>query len=159
MDICLATIQGTDSRGAGEIQRCWEQLISSIHTDSEASGQGHPYQLVAHNIRRLGHRFNSEYIFPPYDLVQLLEIYANEHQSNVSAPTWVVDHLLEAGIPAELMLRILDEMYCRDKVPFQGTVRRRLVRDTAYVAEWWFTHAVLRGGGSAFQEGICERGA
>ena len=66
MDICLAIFQGADYRGAGEIKKCWEQLISSIHTDAEASGQGHPYELVADNIRRLGHRFNnSEYIFPP----------------------------------------------------------------------------------------------
>ncbi|KAG0137742.1 hypothetical protein HOY82DRAFT_647061 [Tuber indicum] len=80
------------------------------------------------------------------DLVQLREIYANEHQSTVGAPTWVVDCLLEAGIPAEIILRILDEMYWRDKVPFQGTVGRRLVSDMAYVAEKWLTHAVRRGG-------------
>lgn len=66
MDICLAIFQGADYRGAGEIKKCWEQLINSIHADAEASGQGHPYELVADNIRRLGHRFNnSEYIFPP----------------------------------------------------------------------------------------------
>lgn len=66
MDICLAIFQGADYRGAGEIKKCWEQLITLIHTDAEASGQGHPYELVADNIRRLGHRFNnSEYIFPP----------------------------------------------------------------------------------------------
>jgi nuclear pore complex protein Nup155 len=66
MDICLAIFQGADYRGVNEIRKCWEQLISSIHTTAESSSQGRPYELVADTIRRLGHRFgNSEYIFPP----------------------------------------------------------------------------------------------
>jgi nuclear pore complex protein Nup155 len=68
--------------------------------------------------------------------------------------------LLEAGIPADTIVRILDEMYWRDEVPFQGSARRRLVRDATYAAERWFTLAVRKGGEAIlkkdFVKGVLE---
>lgn len=147
MDICLAIFQGADYRGANEIKKCWEQLISQVHEKAVTEQQVQPFELVADTVRRLGSRFSlSEYIFPPNDLVPLLEIYAYENQRDVGPPTWVVDTLLDAGIVHETLLRILDEMFWRDEVPFKGTARRRLVRDAVYVVEKWFASAVRRGG-------------
>ena len=94
------------------------------------------------------------------DLVPLLEIYAYEHQRDVGAPTGVVDSLLEAGIPADTIVRILDEMFWRDEVPFQGAARRRLIRDTTYASQRWFTRAVRKGGEAVlkkdFVKGVLE---
>lgn len=146
MDICLAIFQGADYRGANEIKKCWEQLISQVHEKAVSENQVQPFELVADTVRRLGHRFHtSEYIFPPNDLVPLLEIYAYENQRDVGPPTWVVDTLCEAGILPETILRILDEMFWRDEIPFKGTSRRRLVRDAVYVVEKWFAAAVRKG--------------
>ncbi|KAH0608129.1 uncharacterized protein H6S33_002181 [Morchella sextelata] len=152
MEICLAIFQGADYRGANEIRKCWEQLISQVHAKAVADQRVQPFELVADTVRRLGARFSlSEYIFPPNDLVPLLEIYAYENQRDVGPPTWVVDTLSEAGIANETILRILDEMFWRDEVPFKGTARRRLVRDAVFVAEKWFAAAVRRGGEAALK--------
>lgn len=53
-------------------------------------------------------------------------------------PTWVIDTLLDAGIPHDVLLRILDDMFWRDEPPFHGSTRRRLVRDAVWTAEKWF---------------------
>lgn len=152
MDICLAIFQGADYRGANEIKKCWEQLISQVHEKAVSEQQVQPFELVADTIRRLGHRFHtSEYIFPPNDLVPLLEIYAYENQRDVGPPTWVVDTLCDSGILPETILRILDEMFWRDEIPFKGTSRRRLVKDAAYVVEKWFAAAVRKGGESGLR--------
>lgn len=146
MDICLAIFQGADYRGANEIKKCWEQLISQVHEKAVSEQQVQPFELVADTVRRLGHRFHtSEYIFPPNDLVTLLEIYAYENQRDVGPPNWVVDALCDSGILPETILRILDEMFWRDEIPFQGTSRRRLVRDAAYVVEKWLAAAMRKG--------------
>ncbi|KAL7276341.1 hypothetical protein RUND412_000680 [Rhizina undulata] len=154
-DICLAIFQAADYRGANEIRKCWQQLIAQTHDKAVAEGSVQPFELVADTVRRLGQRFSlSEYIFPPSDLVPLLEAYAYEHQRDVGPPTWVVDALLDAGIPHETLVRILDDMFYRDEVPFRGTARRRLIRDVIYVIERWVQSAVRVGRGGALEGGF-----
>lgn len=103
-------------------------------------------------MRRLGKRFRlSEYIFPPTDLVPLLEIYAYEHQRDTGPHGWVVDAFIEAGIQEETLLRVLEEMFWRDEVPFRGAARKRLLGDAVYVAEKWWTNVVKRTGGQGFR--------
>lgn len=78
-------------------------------------------------------------------MVPLLETYALEKQRDIGPPTWVVDTLLEAGVQPEVLLRILDDMFWRNEIPFQGPARRKLIRDAVFVAEKWF-YASLKGG-------------
>ena len=92
----------------------------------------------------------SEYIFPPTDLIPLLENYAYEQQKDLGPPGWVVDTFLEAGVTEETILRVLEEMFWRDEVPFAGATRRRLLTDAVYVAQKWWTKVVRRGGGQGF---------
>ena len=111
-----------------------------------------PFEVVADTVRRLGKRFRlSEYIFPPTDLVPLLEIYAYEHQRDTGPHGWVVDAFIEAGIQEETLLRVLEEMFWRDEVPFRGAARKRLLGDAVYVAEKWWTNVVKRTGGQGFR--------
>lgn len=131
-----------------EIKKCWEQLISEKHKKAlEAPHGAQPYELVAEALRYLGGRFaHSEYIFPPGDLIPLLEIYAYEHQRDVGTPGWVVDTFVEAGVPEETVLRVLEAMFWQDEVPFKGTARRRLLADAVYAVEKWWMKVVKRGG-------------
>ncbi|KAI5788369.1 Non-repetitive/WGA-negative nucleoporin C-terminal-domain-containing protein [Geopyxis carbonaria] len=146
LDICLAIFQAADFRGPNEIRKCWEQLITQVHKRAESADQP-AFEFVADEIRRLGHRFVlSEYIFPPSDLVPLLETYALEQQRDIGPAGWVVDTLLEAGIAEETLLRVLEEMFWRDEVPFSGNARRRLLADATLVVEKWWNKVVRRGG-------------
>ncbi|KAF8460382.1 Non-repetitive/WGA-negative nucleoporin C-terminal-domain-containing protein [Kalaharituber pfeilii] len=158
MDICLAIFQSADYRGPLEIRKCWETLISQIHEKTVREGQIQPFEAVADTIRRLGHRFSlSEYIFPPTELVPLLEVYALEKQRDIGPPTWVVDSLLDAGVSPEVLLRILDDIFWRNDVPFQHNARKRLVRDAVFVSEKWFS-ASLKGGRSFAGSNIAGAG-
>ena len=73
-----------------------------------------------------------------------------------------MDSLLEAGVQPDIHLRILDDMYWRNEIPFQGSAKRRLVRDAVFVAEKWF-YASLKGsrgiGGSGGSGSIGAGGA
>src|SRR5690606_11665029 len=60
--------------------------------------------------------------------------------------TWVVDTLLDSGFKHEVVLRVLEEMFRRNELPFQGTARRRLVKDAIYVGEKWLSAEGRRGG-------------
>ncbi|KAI5811602.1 Non-repetitive/WGA-negative nucleoporin C-terminal-domain-containing protein [Peziza echinospora] len=144
-DICLAIFQSADYRGPTEIRKCWETLINQVHEQTVKQEKIHPFEAVADTIRRLGHKFSlSEYIFPPNELVPLLETYALERQRDIGPPTWIMDSLLEAGVQPDILLRVLDDMYWRNEIPFQGSTKRRLVRDAVFVAEKWF-YGSLKG--------------
>lgn len=79
-------------------------------------------------------------------LIPALESYAVEKCAD-SPPNWIVDTLIEAGISHDMALRILEEMYYRDELPFQGANRKKIVRDAIYVAEKWFATAARTGRG------------
>jgi len=132
-----------DYRGPLEIRKCWETLIGQIHEKAISDGRCQPWEAIADTVRRLGHRFSlSEYIFPPTDLIPLLEAYTNIKQRDIGPPSWVVDTLLDAGVPHDVLLRILDDMFWRNEVPFEGNSRRRLVRDAVSTADKWFCESL-----------------
>lgn len=158
MDICLAIFQSADHRGLSEIRTCWEQLISQLHQNATAQDSSeateYPYELIANEVRRLGKRFtNSEYIFPPSELILLLEKYDQEFQRDVAPQGWVVKTMVDAGVKEEAVLAVLEEMFHRDEPPFRGSARRRLLFDAAVCVEGWWTK-ILRGqkGSEGFRE-------
>lgn len=81
-------------------------------------------------------------IFQTADLVPLLEKYTYIMQRDVGPPSWVVDTLLDAGVSHDVLLRILDDMFWRNEVPFEGNSRRRLVRDAVFTADKWFSESL-----------------
>ncbi|KAK6340747.1 hypothetical protein TWF696_009071 [Orbilia brochopaga] len=146
-DICLQIFQGADYHGTHEIKRVWQALLQKLHDEAAADPTKYPHEVVSDEFRNLGHRFSlSEYIFPPEDLVPMLEIYAAENVPDTMHSSWVPQTFLDAGVSAELLLRILDGMFYRDEVPFSGSNRKKLVRDAVYVADKWFRSALKRRG-------------
>ncbi|KAK6529667.1 hypothetical protein TWF281_008830 [Arthrobotrys megalospora] len=144
-DVCLQIFKGADYHGTHEIKRVWEKLLAKLHDEAKADQSKNIHEVVSDEFRNLGHRFSlSEYIFPPEDLVPMLEIFAVENVPDTMHTSWVPQTFLDAGVSAELVLRILDAMFYRDEVPFKGSHRKRLVRDAVYVADKWFRSAVKK---------------
>ncbi|KAF8437373.1 Non-repetitive/WGA-negative nucleoporin C-terminal-domain-containing protein [Terfezia claveryi] len=162
MDICLAIFQSADYRGPLEIRKCWETLITQTHERAVEDGRL-PWEAVSEIVRRLGHRFSlSEYIFPPTELVPLLETYALTKQRNIGPRTWVIESLLDAGVPHDVLLRILDDMFWRNEEPFQGNTRKTLVLDAVWVADKWYSESLkgrsYAGGRTAMGAGFKPEG-
>ncbi|KAF3924754.1 hypothetical protein AA313_de0209947 [Arthrobotrys entomopaga] len=161
-DICLQIFQGADYHGTHEIKRVWQALLQKLHDEADADPSKYPHEVVSDEFRNLGQRFSlSEYIFPPEDLVPMLEVYAVENVPDTMHTSWVPQTFLDAGVSAELLLRIIDGMFYRDEVPFNGSNRKKLVRDAVYVAEKWFRSALkkrtktnLFGGGDQIEGGF-----
>lgn len=85
------------------------------------------------------------------DLIFLLESYSHTYGRDISHSSWVIDTLLDAGIPPETVLHVLEEMFYRNETPFQGTGRRKLVRDAVAVARMWFLNSIRSGSGTDFK--------
>jgi len=58
---------------------------------------------------------------------------------------------LEAGVPVETVLGILEGMCRPHELPFRGTVRR-ILASAAYIAERGFMNSLRRGGGRLAEE-------
>ncbi len=76
----------------------------------------------------------------------MLERYAFEYQNGVGPETWVVDTLVDIGVPYESLFPVLEGMFYNDEAPFQGRNRRYVANDIIYVVKLWFQDS-SRGGG------------
>lgn len=102
---------------------------------------------MAEKVRSLGARLNlSETMFPIPGLLPMLERYAFEYQNGVGPETWVVDTLVDIGVPYESLFPVLEGMFYNDEAPFQGRNRRYVANDIIYVVKLWFQDS-SRGGG------------
>ena len=100
---------------------------------------------MAEKVRSLGTRLNlSDTMFPIPDILLLLERYAFEFQNGVGPETWVIDTLLDVGVPYESIFPVLEGMFYNDEAPFQGRNRRYIAADIVYVVKLWFQDS-LRG--------------
>lgn len=68
----------------------------------------------------------------------MLERYSVEFQNGVGPETWVMDTLIDIGVPFESLYSVLEGMFYNDETPFQGKNRRYLARDILHVAGKWF---------------------
>lgn len=152
MDICLSIFLAADYRGTNEIRQCWQTLVSQTHEQALSDPQNPmPFELVADKIRTLGRRFaGSEAIFPPADMVPLLEKYAYEQQRDVGPPGWAVAALVDAGVNQDTILRVLEDMFWREETPFTGAARKRLFNDACATVESWWQGAMRKGGAEGF---------
>jgi len=53
-----------------------------------------------------------------------------------------MDSLLDAGVPHDVLLRILDDMFWRNEEPFQGNFRKILIFDAVWVADKWYSESL-----------------
>lgn len=64
-DICILIYQVADYRNPADIRATWQNLLESIHKDTEAAGSPLPYEAVSEKVRSLGVKLSlSETIFP-----------------------------------------------------------------------------------------------
>lgn len=95
----------------------------------------------------MGTRLNlSETMFPITDLVPILERYSVEFQNGVGPETWVMDTMIDIGVPFESLYSVLEGMFYNDEAPFQGKNRRYIAKDILYVVQKWFQDS-SRGAG------------
>lgn len=76
-------------------------------------------------------------MFPVSDLVPMLERYAFEYQNGIGPETWVMDTLIDVGVPFESLYPVLETMFYNDEAPFQGKNRRYIANDIVYVVRLW----------------------
>ena len=87
----------------------------------------------------MGIRLNlSETMFPIADLVPILERYSVEFQNGVGPETWVMDTMIDIGVPFESLYSVLEGMFYNDEAPFQGKNRRYIAKDILHVVMKWF---------------------
>ena len=67
----------------------------------------------------------------------MLERYAVEFQNGVGPETWVMDTLIDVGVPFESLYSVLETMFYNDEAPFQGKNRRYIANDIVYVIRLW----------------------
>lgn len=95
----------------------------------------------------MGARLNlSETMFPVPALVEILECYTVNCQNGVGPETWVMDSLIDIGVPFESLFSALEGLFYRDEVPLQGRNRRHIANELLYVVSLWFQDST-RGAG------------
>ena len=141
-DLCLLIYQAADHRNPTDIRNTWKNLFDRTHEEITSRGEPQPYEAVAERVRGLGIRLNlSETMFPIADLVPMLERYSFEFQHGIGPEAWVMDTLLDLGVPFESLYSVLEGIFYNDEAPFQGKNRRYIARDILYVAQRWFQHS------------------
>ena len=131
--------QAADHRNPADIRATWQNLLDRAHEETASRGEPQPYEAVIEKVRSLGTRLNlSETMFPVADLVPMLERYAFEFQNGVGPKTWVLDTLIDIGVPFESLYSVLEGMFYNDEAPFQGRNRRYIANDILYVVQIWF---------------------
>ena len=138
-DLCLLIYQAADHRDPTDIRNTWQNLLDRTHEETITVGQPQPYEAVSEKIRSLGIRLNlSERMFAISDLVPMLERYSIEYQNGVGPETWVMDTLIDIGVPFESLYSVLEGMFYNDEAPFQGKNRRKIAKDILHVVQKWF---------------------
>lgn len=146
-DICLLIYQAADHRNPTDIRATWQNLFESVHERISARGDPLPYEAIIESLRLLGPRLTlSETIFPVNDLVPMLKRYAFEYQQGVGPETWVIDVMIEIGVPFEALYTVLESMLYGEEAPFHGARRRFVANDLLHLIQLWY-RATARGNG------------
>ncbi len=77
-------------------------------------------------------------MFPVSVMVEILECYTVKCQNGVGPETWVMDSLIDIGVPFESLFSALEGLFYRDEVPLQGRNRRHIANEILYVVRLWF---------------------
>lgn len=77
----------------------------------------------------------------------MLKRYAFEYQHGVGPETWVIDVMLEIGVPFETLYTVLESMLYGEEAPFHGVRRSLVANDLLYLIRLWY-RATGRGKGA-----------
>jgi nuclear pore complex protein Nup155 len=163
-DLALVIFQAADHRNAADVRATWQNLLESIHQETEQEDQIQPYEAVSERVRALGIRLSlSESTFPlrkssllprpqnyvnigPATLIPMLLRYSYEYQRTTAPPTWISDLFLDLSIPHETLVSVLEAMYYNDEVPFKGRNRRYIAAEMVNVITKWYQESAQTGG-------------
>ncbi|OTB00577.1 hypothetical protein M426DRAFT_15384 [Hypoxylon sp. CI-4A] len=165
-DLCLLIYHVADFRNATSIAQTWSSLIQQTHDEAieqwsafEAEGRrqgaqagerpAHPYEILIGKIQDICHRSsNDSFIFPVPTLLREVCIYAFENaqdgRSNANV-NWPVIVFLDLGVSHDLVVRVLDQMFDAQEVPFRGAGRVRIVEWIIYSINEWVRELSRKG--------------
>ncbi|OTA55948.1 nucleoporin Nup157/170 [Hypoxylon sp. EC38] len=157
-DLCLLIYHVADFRNSTTIAQTWSSLIQQTHEnvaeqwsvyDAERRKRGaqagdpppQPYEVLVGQIQDICHRSsNDSFIFPVPTLLPEICRYAfeNAQDTRIGADVnWPVIVFLNLGVSYDLVMRVLEQMFEAQEVPFRGAGRARIIEWIIYVAGQW----------------------
>lgn len=157
-DICLLIFHAADYRNLADVRSTWTNYIDQLHKEAVEEGQQAPWERIATNVERIGHRVDlNENVFPVQLLLQALLQYdlatythesgatrrgsnplnADSHLIPCASITWPIDIFIRVGAPFEILVATLEALWYAHEPPFQGRNRRMLVKWLIYTVEQW----------------------
>lgn len=170
-DICLLIYHAANYHNSSIVERTWTDLIEALDNEaleqqaaweaSQASGTPpasetdaappQRYVVVATTLTELAHRVALDsHVFPVGFLLGEVCKYAYraEQDGRVGAdPNWPIELFLRSlGVPADTVLRTLEDLWEQQILPFRGSARVRVVEWIAHAADVWVRDIARRGG-------------
>ncbi|KAI1764492.1 nucleoporin-domain-containing protein [Hypoxylon sp. FL1150] len=154
-DLCLLIFHVADYRTPTTIAQTWSNLIQQTHENvaeqwavynEELRGRPaqvgnappQPYEVLVTQLQDICHRSsNDSFIFPVPTLLPEVCRYAfeNAQDGRIGADVhWPIAAFLTLGVNYDLVVRVLEQMFEAQEVPFRGAGRARMVE--------WITHTV-----------------
>ncbi|KAI1642367.1 nucleoporin-domain-containing protein [Daldinia loculata] len=157
-DLCLLIYHVADFRNSTTIAQTWSSLIQQTHEnvaeqwsayDVERRKRGaqagdpppQPYEVLVGQIQDICHRSsNDSFIFPVPTLLPEICRYAfeNAQDRRIAADVnWPVIVFLNLGVSFDLVVRVLEQMFEAQEVPFRGPGRVRIVEWITFAVSQW----------------------
>ncbi|KAI0161937.1 nucleoporin-domain-containing protein [Hypoxylon sp. FL1284] len=157
-DLCLLIYHVADFRNSTTIAQTWSSLIQQTHEniveqwsvyEAERRGRGAkdqdappmPYERLAAQLQDICHRSsNDSFIFPVPTLMPDVCRYAFEHAQDGRANAdvnWPIALFLSLGVNYDLVVRVLEQMFEAQEVPFRGAGRVRIIEWITYAVGQW----------------------
>ncbi|KAI2465032.1 nucleoporin-domain-containing protein [Annulohypoxylon bovei var. microspora] len=157
-DLCLLIYHVADFRNSTTIAQTWSSLIQQTHEnvaeqwsayDAERRRRGaqagdpppQPYEVLVGQIQDICHRSsNDSFIFPVPTLLPEICRYAfeNAQDRRIAADiNWPVIVFLNLGVSYDLVVRVLEQMFEAQEVPFRGAGRARIVEWVTFAVSQW----------------------
>ncbi|KAI1373996.1 nucleoporin-domain-containing protein [Hypoxylon crocopeplum] len=157
-DLCLLIYHVADFRNSTTIAQTWSSLVQQTHEnvaeqwsayEAERRGRGaqaghpppQPYEVLVGQIQDICHRSsNDSFIFPVPTLLPEICRYAfeNAQDNRIAADiNWPVILFLNLGVSCDLVVRVLEQIFEAQEVPFRGAGRARIIEWISYVVSQW----------------------
>ncbi|KAI1382701.1 nucleoporin-domain-containing protein [Hypoxylon trugodes] len=157
-DLCLLIYHVADFRNATTIAQTWNSLIQQTHENvaeqwAAYNAERHennaragdappqPYEVLVGQIQDICHRSsNDSFIFPVPVLLPEVCRYAfeNAQDRRIAADiNWPVLVFLNLGVSYDLVVRVLEQMYEAQEVPFRGAGRARIIEWITCAISYW----------------------
>ncbi|XXG99502.1 hypothetical protein Hte_005841 [Hypoxylon texense] len=157
-DLCLLIYHVADFRNSTTIAQTWSSLIQQTHEnvaeqwaayDAERRARPaqagdpppQPYEVLVTQLQDICHRSsNDSFIFPVPTLLPEVCRYAyeNAQDGRIGADVnWPVAAFLSLGVNFDLVVRVLEQMFEAQEVPFRGAGRARIIEWVAHAVGLW----------------------